>query len=778
MASGTALRRSAPLPASPLIGRRDERARIEELLGGQGVRLVTITGPGGVGKTFLAQHVAGLLEPTLPDGVAFVALGSVESPAGVLPAIARSIGLREAGSRSLDEQLAAALAPRNMILVLDNFEHLSAAAPDVADLLAACPRVRILATSRSGLRIAGEHEIPLPPLELADAIELLIERARAVAPDFALSAANEEAVAQLCRRLDGLPLAIELAAARTKLLAPSEILERSESALELLTGGRRDAPARQRTLRATIDWSYALLDERERAVFRSLAVFVRGCSIDAAVEVTKADLDVLDSLVDKSLVRRGTVAGATRLHLLETIREFAQDELVEENERDEAVGRHAAYFLALAERLESELASPDAQAALERIDLEYDNLLAALGRMIDAGDARAVELAAAGWRLWYLRGRHSEGRRWLDRLLQTPLGGDRAIRARASVGAAQLALHQADYKAAAALAADALALAREGDDPRAVCAAVRTLAIVARDQGEHGTARSLAREAVEVARPLDDPHMLAQSLSCLGRVEFFAGGNRTSRELHTEAMELLGEAGSATEQQIEGIFVGWCHISDSDYEAAAPYFARAWETARALDDSWLTALSLGGLLRIAASRGDLELAVARAVEALRICSAIDERFLGAMCIVGLADALQPGARTARLLGVADALRTSVGAKWPVLLAKEYRRTIEAARETLSHDAFAVALTEGRAMSLEAAEREVEATRRTRRADDLTAREVEVLRLVARGLTNQQVAAELVVSERTVHAHLRSMYRKLEINSRSAATRYALEHGLA
>jgi non-specific serine/threonine protein kinase len=778
MASSTAQRRTAPLPASALIGRRDERARIEELLGGQGVRLVTITGPGGVGKTFLAQHVAELLEPTLPDGVAFVALGAVHSPAEVLPAIARGIGLREAGARRLDEQLAAALGRRTMLLVLDNFEHVTAAAPEVAELLSACPHVRILATSRSGLRIAGEHEVPLPPLELPEAIELLIERARAVAPDFALSAENEDAVAQLCTRLDGLPLAIELAAARAKLLAPSEILERSGSALELLTGGRRDAPERQKTLRATIDWSYALLDEPERAVFRALAVFARGCSIDAAVEVTGADLDVLDSLVDKSLVRRGTVAGTTRLYLLETIREFAYDALVEEGERDALVLRHADFFLGLAERLEAELASPDAPAALERIDVEYDNLLAALGRLIDAVDTRAVELAAASWRLWYIRGRHSEGRRWLDRLLQAPLGGDRAVRARASVGAAQLALHQADYKEAAALAADALALAREGGDPRAVCAAMRTLAIVARDQGEHSTARSLAREAVEAARPLDDPHLFAQSLSCLGRVEFFAGGNRASLELHSEAMELLARAGSATEHELEGIFVGWCHISDSDYEAAALYFERSWETAHGLDDRWLMALSLGGLLRVAASRGDLELAVDRAVEALRICSAIDERFLGAMCIVGLADALQPGARTARLLGVADALRTSVGAKWPVLLAKEYRRAIEAARETLSPDAFAVAIAEGRAMSLETAEREVEATRQTRRPDDLTAREVEVLRLVARGLTNQQVAAELVLSERTVHAHLRSMYRKLEVSSRTAATRYALEHDLA
>lgn len=764
-------------PAFELIGRRAEKSRIEELLGGDGVRLVTITGPGGVGKTFLARHVAAALEPLLPDGVAFAALGALQKPAEVLPAIARSIGLRESGSRALDEQLASALGERSILLVLDNFEHLVPAAPAVSELLAACERVQVLATSRASLRIAGEHEVPLRPLELPDAIELLTARARAVAPEFAVSAENEAAVAALCRRLDGLPLAIELAAARARLLAPSEILERSASALELLTGGRRDSPERQRTLRATIDWSYALLDEDERAVFRSLATFANGSSIDGAVAVTGADLDTLDSLVDKSLVRRSAAGGATRLDMLETIREFALDALVDAGELDRAVDRHATYYLELVSALDRELASPDAPRALERIDVEYENVLAALGRLIDRGDPRAVELAAATWRLWLLRGRLSEGRRWLARLLEAPLATDRSARARATIGAAQLALLQVDYEAAAAYAADALAVARDADDPAAACAAVRTLAIVARDQGEHATARSLAREAVDAARALDEPHMLAQSLSCQARVEFFAGANRASLALHTEALGILERFGSPGEVASEGIFIGWCHVADSAYEAAAPYFERANEAARQLDDRWLTALSLGGLLRIAASRGDLTLAVERTGDALAICSVIDERFLAAMCIVGLADALQPGVRSARLLGAADVLRTSVGAKWPVLLAKEYRRAIEAARDTLSPDAFAVAFTEGRAMSLDTAAREVEAARGSRRRE-LTARELEVLRLVAKGLTSQQVAAELVVSERTVHAHLRSVYRKLEIGSRAAATRYALEHGLA
>jgi DNA-binding NarL/FixJ family response regulator len=248
--------------------------------------------------------------------------------------------------------------------------------------------------------------------------------------------------------------------------------------------------------------------------------------------------------------------------------------------------------------------------------------------------------------------------------------------------------------------------------------------------------------------------------------------------LHAEAVELFAAHWSPAEIAAERLFLGFCRIADSDFDAAEPLLENAYDAARQLDDRWQAALSLGGLLRVAAARGDVALATDRASDALAICAAIDEKFLAAMCIVGLADALQPGARTARLLGGADALRMGVGAKWPMLLAKEYRRAIEAARDALAPDAFAVAFAEGRALTLDAAIREVEAARATRDAHDLTSREVEVLQLVARGLTNQQIAAELVVSERTVHAHLRSLYRKLEIGSRSAATRYAIEHGIA
>ncbi len=780
-------RRPFPLPAAPLVGRAAELAQIRGLLCDDRVRLVTLTGPGGVGKTFLALHASAGLAPEFDDGAVLVSLGSIADPGEVAPTIARSIGLREAGARALLDQVQSALAERRVLLLLDNFEHVSEAAPVISELLAGCPNLQVLATSRSSLRLAGEHELPVRPLELPDAMELLTQRARAVAPDFKLTDENMDAVAEICRRLDGLPLAIELAAARARLLAPAEILERTASPLALLTGGRRDAPARQRTLRAAIDWSYALLDEGDRRVFRALAVFAHGCTLEAATAVAGAGpgdpalLDALHSLVDKSLVRRASAGGATRFELLETIREFAAEELAAAGETQARADAHAAFFLGLAETLDPQLASPQAVEALERIDADYDNLLAALGRLVDAGDPHAVDLAAAIWRLWYLRGRLSEGRRWLRRVFDQRLGADPAVYCRALMGAATLALHQADYDATARLAAEALTLARAGDDDDAsISSALRTLAIVARDQGEDATARSLAKEALAVARGRGDARTVAFALSCLGRVEFFAGDYRVCIAHHSEALALFESHGSPAEMAGERLFLAWCHFVVADFERAGELFQEALASARSLDDRWSVGLAYGGLLRLATHAGDLELSRARGLEALKICVAIDERFLGSMTLVGLADSLPPGLLSAHVLGAADRLRESVGARWPVFLAKEYRRAIEAARGALSPDALAVALAGGRALSLEEIGREFEAATgvAVRPPGELTTRELDVLRLVAQGLSNQRVAAELVISERTVHSHLRSTYRKLGVGSRTAATRYALEHGIA
>jgi len=784
VAAKTIERRPFPVPAVPLVGRVTELAQIRSLLCDDQVRLVTLTGPGGVGKTFLAHHASAGLASEFADGAVLVSLGSITDPGEVAPTIARSIGLREAGSRALLDQVQSTLAEQRVLLLLDNFEHVADAAPVISELLAGCPNLQVLATSRSSLRIAGEHELPVEPLELPDAIELLTQRARAVAPDFALTDDNLHAVTEICRRLDGLPLAIELAAARARLLAPAEILERTASPLALLTGGRRDAPARQRTLRAAIDWSYALLDDDDRSVFRTLAVFAHGCTLEAAAAVSGKGpeelLDALDSLVDKSLVRRNPAGGTTRFGLLETIREFASEELESAGETQTRTDAHASFYLGLAETLEPQLASPQAVEALERIDADYDNLLAALGKLVDTGDPRAVDLAAAIWRLWYLRGRLSEGRRWLRRVFDLSLGADPAAYSRALTGAATLALHQADYDSTARLAAEALTIARAAEDELGVSSALRTLAIVARDQGEDATARSLAQEALAAGRAHGDARTVAFALSCLGRVEFFSGDYRVCSAHHSEALALFESHGSPAEVAGERLFLAWCRFVVADFDQAAKLFEEALVSARSLDDRWSVGLACGGLLRVATHDGDLPLSHARGLEALKICVAIDDRFLGSMTLVGLADSLPPGLLSARVLGAADRLRESVGARWPVFLAKEYRRSIEAARGTLAPDALAVSLAGGRALSLEEIGRELEAATAAAAPPpgELTTRELDVLRLVAQGLSNQRVAEELVISERTVHSHLRSTYRKLGVGSRTAATRYALEHGLA
>jgi predicted ATPase/DNA-binding NarL/FixJ family response regulator len=778
----------APRGTASLVGRESELAQITQCLRTRETRLLTLTGPGGVGKTFLALHAAYALEQVDDVPPIFVPLGNLEEHSQVAPAIARGVGLRESGTRPLVEQLAGWLEHNGTpLLVLDHFEHVAEAAAVISELLATCDGLRILATSRSGLRIGGELEIPVQPLPLEDAIELLVHRARAVTPGFDLDDGNAETIAEICTRLDCLPLAIELAAARTRLLAPAEILERATRPLALLTEGRSDAPERQRTLRATIDWSYDLLGEEQRSIFRALGAFAGGCTFGAALAVSEcrseeALLDALDSLIGKSLAFRTTAQdGTTRVGLLETIRDYALDQLAACGEWEGVQDRHAQHYLDFAETLEPRLASAEALDALDSIDLEYDNLLAALRRLAARDDVRAVQLAAAMWRVWYLRGRLSEGRRRLDAVLAGSVSGapSRAL-AQATSGAAVLALYQADYEAAARHAEAALSRAREDGHDDLAATALRTLAIVSRDQGEYVTARTLAREAVALGRADANPRGLALALSCLARVEFFAGDYRVSSSLHAEALQLFERHGSPLDVATEALFLGFCQLARRDVRGAEPQFLRALDGVRRANDRWSTALALGGLLRVAAARGDLALSHSRGLEALRLCFSFDERFLSAMMLVGLADSLPPDRRTVRLLGAADRLRESVGAKWPLLLSKEYRRALEAARATLSADAFAAGFAEGRALSLADAIAEFERwdVKDVSRNGELTSRELDVLRLVARGITNQEIAAELVLSERTVHSHLRSTYRKLGVSSRSAATRYALEHGLA
>src|SRR5215208_2755382 len=460
------------LPAQPtaLVGRERELEEVLALVRNPAVRLLTLTGPGGTGKTRLGLQAAAELTDEFEDGVFFVALAAISDPVLVAPMIARTLGLTESGNQPPEDLLKGYLRHRQVLLLLDNFEQVLGAGSLLDTLLSAASGLKVLATSRTPLRLYGEHEFPVPPLSLPDpeslppvelltryeAVRLFVERAMALRPDFSLTEENAPAVVEICARLDGLPLAIELAAARTKLLPPQALLSRLGNRLKLLTGGARNPPERQRTLRNAIEWSHDMLDEGEKTLFARLAVFSGGSTLEAIEVVCDAEGDLpvdalegVSSLLDKSLLGREEASDEqSRFVMLETIHEYAREKLRESGEAEELGRAHAQYYLALAE--EAELVGPEQAWWLERLEAEHDNLRAALNRSLEAGDSgTALRIGGAVWRFWYVRGHFSEGRRWLASGLS---GGEMApvgVRARALLGLGELALWQGDYTRAA-----------------------------------------------------------------------------------------------------------------------------------------------------------------------------------------------------------------------------------------------------------------------------------------------------------------------------------------
>jgi predicted ATPase/DNA-binding XRE family transcriptional regulator len=673
-----------PVAMSSFIGREPVIAEIRQRLAE--TRLLTLTGPGGTGKTRLAIELAGRDAAEFPGGVYFVPLAPVRDPRSVLSTVAQVVGVKELGNRPAIDDLADGLRGRKLLLVLDNFEHVTAAAVDVAALLEACSSLTVLATSRSPLHLRGEKEAPIPPLavpdrtrQLSDALEfesvrLFLERARAVRPDFAVTEQNAATVAEICRRLDGLPLAVELAAARIKLLAPSDLLGRLEARLRVLTGGARDLPERQQTLRNTINWSYQLLSDEEKRLFRALAVFVGGFTLEAATTVFSgkpigdadaelATLDLLDGLLDQSLIQRADHrAETTRWTMLETIREFAEERLAESGEASAIARAHAAYFLA---RVVGQQAFPTMNHQLVTSiwrARERANLAATLRQFRDGGNiADGLRLAAAAWPLWVEYGPRSEGREWLTTFLRLSTAGPRTLaRASALLAAGYAGIAQGDPAAARADLEEGLVIARELGDASAEVEFLHTLGMVETEIGNLAAARPRLDAALDFWRAKGNRSDLTGVLVHRGDLAAAEGDDARAHELYQESLAVGGQP------EWSQRMLAYVALGDGDVTAARAFMRES-------------------------------------LAAYRRQSFFSSQVECLNAFAGVALAQQQWVKAARLLGAIAALcRTVVGGGFHSRDRWENERFLAMGRSALGEDAFAAAVAEGQAMTLDEA----------------------------------------------------------------------------
>jgi len=718
-----------PAALSSFIGRKRELAEVRRLL--QTTRLVTLSGPGGCGKTRLAIQVASDSLHEVPGGAWLVELAALNDPALVPQSVATVLGVREEPGRPLLATLVEALAQKTLLLVLDNCEHLSASCAAVAGaLLTSCPNLRIVATSQEPLNVPGEVLWRIPMLGVPElrgvgaatrdaivryeAVRLFVDRAAATHPSFQLTDQNAAAVAQICRRVDGIPLAIELAAARVKVLAPDQILARLEDRFKLLTGGSRTVLPRQQTLRAAVDWSYDLLGPGERTLLNRLSVFAGGFTLESAEQICGDEsldsldvLEMLSTLVDKSLVvPEEQPDGRVRYRLLETIRDYGRGRLEEAGERPEFLRRHAAFYLAFAEEAEPELTGSDQALWLDRLDREHENLRQAMTTFERAKDAEpGLTLGRALWRFWWVRGTWAEGRTRLAALLAVETATPRtSARARALHAATVLARGEGDYAAARPLGEEALAIAREVGDKRATASALFELANIDNDQEDEAAARGGYEAALALFREVGDKPGTSGCVHNLGVLAEIAGDYEMARALYGEGLVINREIGYRSREAASLNGLGGVAFYQGHLERSIECHEQALAIQRELGDSRGTAFSLRELGEVATALGDAAAAAERLGQSLEIYRSLGDRLGIASAIEGfaaLAASKGQPERALRLAGAATAVRESIQAPIAGPDLERLERYLKSARSDLGTGA-AAALAQGGALPLDEA----------------------------------------------------------------------------